>query len=281
MSKPVNIKEREGKIFETKQSGNLKVIKYYSSTKVLVEFERDKTSRYTTWGNILLGNVRNHNNYDSHKRENKKLTIAKQFVSDFWESQGDKYFFGNVWGNHIDVMVLATMELLTTRYQMDNFKLFNVAKTLGIEINETLLHDAMYDIEITRQIYYLLQNKQKAKVEENLGNQFMPQSTAQINTAKINPSSIKEGKNNYKILSYNDAMPFGKYKGKTIQEIFEDDLKYLDWVSKNTDVEFDTEVAEDIIKFIELESKPKAKTYVRNQSNVDYMLESLDANYPF
>ena len=39
-----------------------------------------------------------------------------------------------------------------------------------------------------------------------------------------------------------DTLPFGKYKGTEIEEVLEDDPKYLKWMHENTDIEFDEEV---------------------------------------
>ena len=66
---------------------------------------------------------------------------------------GDKYFGSWFWSNPIDVMVLATPFLVDQRNQMPNFKQGTVAKTLGIQVDDNKLHDAMYDIEICKSIY--------------------------------------------------------------------------------------------------------------------------------
>lgn len=39
-----------------------------------------------------------------------------------------------------------------------NFKLATVSKALGIEVDDSKLHDAEYDILLTRQIYNLVTN---------------------------------------------------------------------------------------------------------------------------
>jgi DNA polymerase-3 subunit epsilon len=36
---------------------------------------------------------------------------------------------------------------------MENFKLKTVAQEMGIEVDESKLHDAKYDLELTYQIY--------------------------------------------------------------------------------------------------------------------------------
>lgn len=76
-----------------------------------------------------------------------------QFLRAFFVQNGDKYFGSYFWPNSIDVMVLATLRLLGVRSTMENFKLMTVAKTVGVQIDESKLHDAMYDIYLTREIY--------------------------------------------------------------------------------------------------------------------------------
>jgi DNA polymerase-3 subunit epsilon len=66
---------------------------------------------------------------------------------------GDKYFGSWFWSNSLDVMVLATQKLLSKRAKMENFKLKTVAAEFGITIDEQRLHDAQYDIDLTRYIY--------------------------------------------------------------------------------------------------------------------------------
>ena len=50
-------------------------------------------------------------------------------------------------------MVLATQHLMMKRHLMKDFKQETVARTLGIELDSSKLHDAAYDIWLTRQIY--------------------------------------------------------------------------------------------------------------------------------
>lgn len=75
------------------------------------------------------------------------------FLRGFFLQNGDSFFGSWFWSNSIDVMVLATVHLLDKRVQMENFKLSTVAKQLGIEVSEESLHDAYYDIYLTRAIY--------------------------------------------------------------------------------------------------------------------------------
>ena len=66
----------------------------------------------------------------------------------------DMYFYSLCWGNVIDVMSLASDILADIRHEMPDFTLFTVAKQMGIIVDEAKLHDAGYDIEITRALYY-------------------------------------------------------------------------------------------------------------------------------
>ncbi|GAY30735.1 hypothetical protein [Prevotella sp. MGM2] len=53
----------------------------------------------------------------------------------------------------IDGEVKETFNLHVQRADMENFKQGTVAKTLGIAIDDSKLHDALYDIEVCKAIY--------------------------------------------------------------------------------------------------------------------------------
>lgn len=75
------------------------------------------------------------------------------FLKAFFVQNGDNYFYSWFWVNSIDVMVMATHHLLTRRAEMTDFKQETVARTLGITLEADRLHDAAYDIQLTRAIY--------------------------------------------------------------------------------------------------------------------------------
>jgi DNA polymerase-3 subunit epsilon len=69
------------------------------------------------------------------------------------EAQYGNYFGSWFWSDTIDVMVLASNKLKHKRHLMENFKQSTVAKYLGIDVDDSKLHDALYDIEICLDIY--------------------------------------------------------------------------------------------------------------------------------
>lgn len=82
-----------------------------------------------------------------------------QFLRGFFLQNGDNYFGSWFWSSSIDVMVLATQYLLDRRHDMDNFKLSTVAKFLGVDVDDDSLHDAFYDIYLTKAVYEKVTNK--------------------------------------------------------------------------------------------------------------------------
>ena len=76
-----------------------------------------------------------------------------EFLRAFFTQCKDNYFGSYFYSGAIDVMVLANDYLKKSRNHMFNFKLFTVAEYLGIQVDKEKLHDALYDIEITMQIY--------------------------------------------------------------------------------------------------------------------------------
>ena len=60
---------------------------------------------------------------------------------------------------------------------------------------------------------------------------------------------IKEREKDIRVLSPSDKLNFGKYKGKTIQEVFAEDSNYLLWLSENSE--------DFVINFSELNATPR------------------------
>lgn len=81
------------------------------------------------------------------------LKFDNEFFRQFFDQNGNSHFDNYFWSGSMDVMSLAAYYLLDARADMPSFKLSRVAKTLGIEIDEEQLHDSMYDVQITKQIY--------------------------------------------------------------------------------------------------------------------------------
>jgi DNA polymerase III subunit epsilon len=54
---------------------------------------------------------------------------------------------------------LVAHNLMGEREKLINFKLFQVCKYLGIEVKESELHDALYDIQLTKQLYERITEK--------------------------------------------------------------------------------------------------------------------------
>lgn len=77
------------------------------------------------------------------------------FLRAFFVQNGDQYFGSWFWSNPLDTFILATPRLAHVRHEMPDFKLKTVCKYMGIEVDEEKLHDAEYDIELTRELYYL------------------------------------------------------------------------------------------------------------------------------
>jgi len=79
-----------------------------------------------------------------------------KFLRAWFMQNGDTFFGSWFWAGSLDVMTLANQYLIGRRVKMINFKLSTVAQTVGIEIDETKLHDANYDIELTRAVYEIV-----------------------------------------------------------------------------------------------------------------------------
>lgn len=94
------------------------------------------------------------------------------FLKAFFVQNGDNYFYSWFWVNSIDVMVLATQHLLGHRPAMTDFKQETVARTLGIPLDTDRLHDAFYDIQLTKAIYHRLTEPEATPRAAGMGRLF-------------------------------------------------------------------------------------------------------------
>lgn len=104
---------------------------------------------------------------DKYQRDDKFFLVGynnasfdNYFLKAFFVQNGDNFFYSWFWVNSVDVMVLATQYLMNKRHQMKDFKQETVARTLGIKLDPDKLHDAAYDIWLTKQIYGIVRGMQ-------------------------------------------------------------------------------------------------------------------------
>jgi DNA polymerase-3 subunit epsilon len=80
-------------------------------------------------------------------------SFDNQFLRAFFVQNGDNYFGSWFWADSIDCYVLASNKFKKERDTFPNFQQRTVAQRLGIEVDETKLHDAEYDISLCMEIY--------------------------------------------------------------------------------------------------------------------------------
>jgi len=84
-------------------------------------------------------------------------SFDNQFFRAFFTQNNDNYFGSWFWPDSLDCYVLASNKFKAVRHTFENFQQRTVAKRLGIEVDETKLHDAEYDIDICVQIFNALE----------------------------------------------------------------------------------------------------------------------------
>lgn len=75
-------------------------------------------------------------------------------VNSWFKRCGDTYCMSWFHFPPLDVAQLAAIALIQRRPDMRRFKLSDVAHELGIQIDEKRLHDALYDIELTEDVFW-------------------------------------------------------------------------------------------------------------------------------
>lgn len=75
------------------------------------------------------------------------------FLRGLFKQNGDDYFGSWFWPDYLCTRVLAIRQFMPIRHTLPNFQLMTVARQVGINIDESRLHDAVYDIELTIEIF--------------------------------------------------------------------------------------------------------------------------------
>lgn len=71
-----------------------------------------------------------------------------------FERLGDRYFGSWFWFPPLDIMNTAMDALQEDRAKLSDFKLGTVARFLGVEVDKSKLHGALYDIELAIEVYH-------------------------------------------------------------------------------------------------------------------------------
>jgi len=82
------------------------------------------------------------------------------FLRAGFEQNGDQFFSAYFWKASLDVSALAAEYLLNRRADMPSFKLKRVCSELGIEVDETKLHNSVYDCQLLRQVYRIVTKRE-------------------------------------------------------------------------------------------------------------------------
>lgn len=115
---------------------------------------------YNELVNMLGKYVNKFDKYDKfHLVGFNNASFDNNFFRGFYLQNNDKYFGSWFWADSIDVMILASNYLKKERHKLTDFKLSTVAKYLGVNVEEDKLHDALYDIHLTKEVYNIITNK--------------------------------------------------------------------------------------------------------------------------
>jgi DNA polymerase-3 subunit epsilon len=136
-------------------------------TKEEIEAYPSASQQLETLTNFLQKHI------DQYSKKDKFFFVAYNapfdfdFIRQFFNRLGNKFFGSYFWNPAIDVMTLAMEFLKNQRENMPNFKLSTVASFMGINVESSKLHDAYYDILLTYEIYKKIEFQFSSENKEN------------------------------------------------------------------------------------------------------------------
>lgn len=78
------------------------------------------------------------------------------FLIQFFRKNNNKYFHSYFFHPSLDVQLIAAYVLRHKRREIPKFSLADVAKFLGVPFELNKLHDALYDVRVTKEVYLAL-----------------------------------------------------------------------------------------------------------------------------
>ncbi len=95
-----------------------------------------------------------------------------EFLYSLGKLVGDRFFPGSLlFWPPIDVAQLAALRFPAAWAKLANRKLGSAAECCGIAVDQDLLHDAMYDIQLTKQIFDIVMEEHNAKGHPQRGSE--------------------------------------------------------------------------------------------------------------
>lgn len=98
---------------------------------------------------------------DKYDKKDKSIMVGynvnfdSDFIREMFKRNDNKFYGSYFFSPALDILQMAVVYFLN-KPRPENFKLVTICKKLGIKINESKLHTAMYDATITKELYNIL-----------------------------------------------------------------------------------------------------------------------------
>lgn len=131
-------------------------------TKCGLTFEELKGRQMTSYEawvkfvDILSKYVDRYNSKDKMQFVAYNARFDTDFVRAWFKVHGDNYYGSWFWHPPICVMMEAAWQLKKKRDSFKSFRLEDLCGAAGITFDEAMAHDALYDIQKTRELYTFL-----------------------------------------------------------------------------------------------------------------------------
>jgi DNA polymerase-3 subunit epsilon len=132
------------------------VLSWHGLTReALLEYEAP-TETLTKFKEVLSRYVSPYNKREKIHFIAYNARFDMDMLRDWFNRCGDKYFGSWFWFPPIDVMGIAAQVLHRERPRLKDFKLATVAAHMGLDVDASALHEALYDVELTKDLYLAL-----------------------------------------------------------------------------------------------------------------------------
>lgn len=96
---------------------------------------------------------------DKYNKKDKVVLVAynaefdTKFLRRWFELNNERYFGSRFWHPSYCVMYGAMTQMMAVRQDLEDFKQGTVARAMGVDVDESKLHDAKYDVHIMVELF--------------------------------------------------------------------------------------------------------------------------------
>ena len=194
------------------------------------------------------------------------VQFDSEMLKALFERCNDPYMHSWFFFPSVDVAQIA-LPLIgnAIRIETPSFNLTTCAKLFGITLDENRMHDALYDIEVTREV--LLKTRWIAQMISTSVKKENECPSPVVETKAEEQQIAKSNNEDGVINDKKFVITFGKYKNQTVESIIKENASYILWIQRERilDLVFGENIIKEATEYDEKQNAEKKQMFEKSK----------------